>query len=67
VPLRAAALQFATAHPAVSELLLGPRSVGEWRDARGLLAHPIPDDFWSDLRRAGLLPPEAPTPDAALA
>jgi D-threo-aldose 1-dehydrogenase len=62
VPLRAAALQFVMAHPAVSELLLGARSVAEWRDCRAHLAQPIPADFWRALRHAGLIPPDAPTP-----
>lgn len=65
VPLRAAALQFAAAHPAVRELLLGARSVAEWRDSRQLLACPIAEDFWDALRRAGLIPPQAPTPRKA--
>lgn len=61
VPLRAAALQFPLAHPAVDELLLGARSVAEWRDSLALLAHPIPPDFWRALRTAGLIPEAAPT------
>jgi D-threo-aldose 1-dehydrogenase len=62
VPLRAAALQFPLAHPAVAELLLGARSVAEWRDSLALLAHPIPVEFWQALRSAGLIPEAAPTP-----
>ncbi len=64
VPLRAAALQFPLAHPAVGELLLGARSVAEWRDNLAMLAHPIPEDFWRALRTRGLIPEEAPTPQA---
>mgnify|MGYP000149637465 CR=1 FL=1 len=62
VLLRAAALQFARAHPAVQTLLLGARSVGEWQDCLQMLRQPIPAAFWTDLRRAGLLPDAAPTP-----
>ncbi|HET9821690.1 MAG TPA: aldo/keto reductase [Burkholderiaceae bacterium] len=62
VPLRAAALQFPLAHPAVEIVMLGARSVEEWRDALAMVRHPIAPAFWSDLRRAGLLPDEAPTP-----
>ncbi|WP_342133068.1 aldo/keto reductase [Hydrogenophaga sp. OTU3427] len=62
VPLRAAALQFARAHPAVHTLVLGARHVDEWHDGLAMLRHPIPAVFWAALRRAGLLPEEAPTP-----
>ena len=62
VPLRAAALQFALAHPAIEIVLLGARSAHEWHDARAMLRRPIAAEFWHELRAAGLLPPEAPTP-----
>jgi D-threo-aldose 1-dehydrogenase len=62
VTLRAAALQFALAHPAVELVMLGARSADEWDDAIAMAAAPIPPPFWADLRRAGLLPDEAPTP-----
>ena len=62
VPLRAAALQFPLAHPAVEIVMLGARSVDEWRDALAKAQHPVPPEFWSALRRDGLLPDEAPTP-----
>jgi D-threo-aldose 1-dehydrogenase len=62
VPLAAAALQFPLAHPAVAAIISGPRSVAELEVNLGLLAHPIPLALWADLRDAGLLHPEAPTP-----
>ena len=62
VPLRAAALQFALAHPAIEIVMLGARSPHEWRDAQTMLRQPVPAAFWHDMRRAGLLPPDAPTP-----
>ena len=62
VPLRAAALQFALAHPAVEIVMLGARRAAEWHDAQAMLRHPIPAAFWTELRRAGLIPDEAPTP-----
>ena len=62
VPLRAAALQFALAHPAIEIVLLGARSAHEWHDARAMLRRLIAADFWLELGAAGLLPPEAPTP-----
>jgi D-threo-aldose 1-dehydrogenase len=62
VPLRAAAVQFALAHPAVEIVLVGARRAAEWHDAQAMARQPIPAAFWRDLRSAGLLPPEAPTP-----
>ncbi len=62
VPLRAAALQFPLAHPAVEIVMLGARSVAEWRDGVDMMQHPIPPDFWAALRAQNLLPLQAPTP-----
>ncbi len=62
VPLRAAALQFALAHPAVEIVMLGARTPHEWQDAQAMLRQPIDPAFWHALRGAGLLPPAAPTP-----
>ncbi|MES2974551.1 MAG: aldo/keto reductase [Pseudomonadota bacterium] len=62
IPLRAAALQFPLAHPAVDIVMLGARKAAEWDDAQAMLAHPIPPQFWHALRAQGLLPPEAPLP-----
>jgi D-threo-aldose 1-dehydrogenase len=62
VPLRAAALQFALAHPAVEIVMLGARSAVEWHDSQAMLQTPIAPGFWRALRQAGLLPDEAPTP-----
>lgn len=62
VPLRAAALQFPLAHPAVDIVMLGARKAEEWYDAQVMLAHPIPPGFWTALREQALIPPEAPTP-----
>ena len=62
VPLRAAALQFPLAHPAVEIVMVGARSTAEWDDALAMVQQPIPAAFWGDLRRTGLLPDDAPTP-----
>lgn len=62
VPLRAAALQFPLAHPAVDIVVAGAQDVAQWRDSRAMLAQPIPATFWQALRDQGLLPAEAPTP-----
>jgi D-threo-aldose 1-dehydrogenase len=62
VPLVAAALQFPLAHPAVAAIIPGPRSVAEFTANLDLLRRPIPGALWADLRGAGLLHPDAPTP-----
>ena len=62
VPLRAAALQFPLAHPAIDVVMVGARSAAEWHDALAAAQQAIPAAFWRDLREAGLLPAEAPTP-----
>jgi D-threo-aldose 1-dehydrogenase len=62
VPLVAAALQFPLAHPAIAAVLPGPRNVEEVKANARLLHYPIPPALWADLRDAGLLHPDAPTP-----
>jgi D-threo-aldose 1-dehydrogenase len=63
VPMKAAALQFPLAHPAVAAVIPGARSVAELEENFRLISHPIPGDFWADLRATGLLPKEAPVPE----
>ncbi len=65
VPLRAAALQFVYAHPAVATVVAGVRTTGHLDDTVAMLQVPIPDDLWDGLRAERLLPAEAPTPNAA--
>ena len=62
VPLRAAALQFPLAHPAVDVVVCGAQRVAQWDDCVRMIAHPIPGAFWTHLRDAGLIPPDAPLP-----
>jgi D-threo-aldose 1-dehydrogenase len=62
VPIKAAALQFSLAHPATAAVIPGaskPERIVE--DHVGLNAE-IPDDFWRDLRKDGLVAPTAPLP-----
>jgi D-threo-aldose 1-dehydrogenase len=63
VPMKAAALQFPLAHPAVAAVIPGARSVSELEENFRLISHHIPGDFWADLRAKGLLPEEAPVPE----
>ncbi len=62
VPLRAAAMQFPLAHPAIEIVMAGPQTVAHWDDAVRMMSFTIPGEFWSALRVQGLLPAESPTP-----
>ncbi|MFF9060770.1 aldo/keto reductase [Streptomyces sp. NPDC014882] len=61
--LRAAALAFCAAHPAVASVLVGARSAAEADDCADLFGATVPPEFWRELRDTGLLPPDAPVPD----
>ncbi|MFH0172749.1 aldo/keto reductase [Streptomyces cacaoi] len=61
ITLRAAALAFCAAHPAVASVLVGTRSAAEVRDCAEQFATPVPTAFWQELRDTGLLPPEEPS------
>jgi D-threo-aldose 1-dehydrogenase len=65
VPLAAAAIQFPLAHPQVASVLIGARSVAELDMDLELLAIDIPDALWHDLRVAGLITDDVPTPSHA--
>ena len=62
VPLKAAALQFPMAHPAVAAIIPGARCAAEVEENFRMTSMAIPDDFWEELRHLNLLPPEAPVP-----
>lgn len=62
MPLRVAAQHFARAHPAVSALIIGSATPAEVDDNRAIWDWGAPAGLWSDLRDAGLLHPDAPTP-----
>jgi D-threo-aldose 1-dehydrogenase len=63
VSLKAAALQFPLAHPAVASVIPGARSAAEVKENFALMTVPIPSDFWKDLKAEELLPDEAPVPE----
>jgi D-threo-aldose 1-dehydrogenase len=70
VSLRAAAIQFPLAHPAVAALAAGVRTIEHLTDYPRSMTLPIPDDLWAELRAEGLIRPDAPVPiatDAAAA
>jgi D-threo-aldose 1-dehydrogenase len=62
VPLRAAAVQFPLAHPAVASLLTGVRSVAHLDEYPELVRLEIPAALWDDLRTEALLRDDAPVP-----
>lgn len=61
ISLRAAALAFCVAHPAVASVLVGARSAAEVQDAADQFATPVPPAFWRELRDTGLLTTEEPS------
>jgi D-threo-aldose 1-dehydrogenase len=63
VPLRAAALQFAAAHPAVTSVVVGARSPEEVDDAFDMAALAIPAELWTELKHRGMVHDDAPVPD----
>lgn len=62
VTLPEAALAFVTGHPAVVSTVIGMRSAQDVTDAVERSATRVPAALWEDLRSAGLLSPDAPTP-----
>lgn len=57
VPFKAAALQLPLAHPAVVAVIAGSRSGEEVEGNFRLISHPIPSNFWKELRDRNFLPP----------
>ena len=67
VPLAAAALQFAAAHPVVASVIPGAQAASEVAANVGLMDVAIPPALWAALKDAGLVDPAAPTPDQVAA
>ncbi|MQP68076.1 aldo/keto reductase [Niveispirillum sp. SYP-B3756] len=65
VPLPAAALQFALAHPQVSSVIPGLDCPERVQAIAALRQTPIPPDLWVELRASGLLRADAPVPTGA--
>jgi D-threo-aldose 1-dehydrogenase len=55
-------LQFPLGHPAVANVIPGSRSRAEVLANADLMAEPIPEALWADLKAEKLLRPDAPTP-----
>jgi D-threo-aldose 1-dehydrogenase len=63
VALPAAALQFPLTHPAVCNVLPGPRTPAELNGILDWWNTPIPEELWTALARAGLVAPGTPLPN----
>jgi D-threo-aldose 1-dehydrogenase len=64
VRLIEAALQFVTGHPAVKTVIPGAVNAREVEANVALFSRDVPAELWQDLKSAGLLRPDAPTPGA---
>jgi D-threo-aldose 1-dehydrogenase len=62
VSLKAAALQFPRAHPAVISVVPGARSRAEFDENLALSQWPIPPALWQELLAQHLLPSGTPVP-----
>jgi D-threo-aldose 1-dehydrogenase len=63
VTLPAAALAFPLAHPAVAGIAVGCRTPDEVHTNAALSRTEVPGGLWADLKSAGLLREDAPTPE----
>jgi D-threo-aldose 1-dehydrogenase len=62
VPVRAAALQFVLAHPAVASVVAGVRRSAHVLDTLEMLRHSIPEALWAELKERELIAADAPVP-----
>jgi D-threo-aldose 1-dehydrogenase len=63
--LKAAALQFCMAHPAVTVAVLGARNAAEVADNIAMSEQAVPQAFWQELRARKLVDVRAPLPGGA--
>src|SRR5262245_48869741 len=61
-PLKAAALQFILAHPAIASVIPGARSLAEVEENAMMVEYPIPTALWAELKQTGLIDTAAPIP-----
>ncbi len=62
VPLPAAALQFPLGHAIVASIIPGAISTQQVEQNLAAFRHPIPADFWAELKHKKLIRADAPTP-----
>ena len=60
--MRAAALQFPLAHPAVAAVIPGAATPDQVVQNVDLIRTEIPAGMWSEMKAEGLIPADAPTP-----
>jgi D-threo-aldose 1-dehydrogenase len=65
VQVKAAAVQFVLAHPAVAAVIPGASKPSRIAEDHAALKAVIPGDFWREMRQQGLVSPEAPLPGDA--
>ncbi|MFC5357231.1 aldo/keto reductase [Azospirillum himalayense] len=65
VSMKAAGLQFALAHPAVTAVIPGASRPERIAEDRAALSEVVPAAFWHELRQAGLVNAAAPLPGGA--
>ena len=63
--LKAAALQFCMAHPAVTVALMGARNAAEVADSIAMSERTVPQAFWQELRAKNLVDARSPLPGGA--
>ncbi len=63
VPMAAAALQFAAAHPVVVSVISGAATVEEVQANAAAFNHPIPASFWEELKSERAINLDAPVPE----
>jgi D-threo-aldose 1-dehydrogenase len=64
VNIKAAASQFALAHPAITCIIPGTRQPARVDENFALLKEQIPTAFWDELKERGLIRGEAPVPES---
>ncbi|KGP72005.1 aldo/keto reductase [Pontibacillus yanchengensis] len=62
VPLKAAALQFSTSHPAVKSVIPGSTRPDRIKEDLEMIQRNIPNDFWHELVKKGFISSNAPLP-----
>jgi D-threo-aldose 1-dehydrogenase len=60
ISMKAAGLQFSLSHPAVAAVIPGASRPGRIAEDSAALKEIVPAEFWNELRRAGLINPDAP-------
>jgi len=62
VPIKAAALHFVLAHPAVVSVIPGASRPERIAEDHAALSTVVPDDVWREMRDQHLVSPDAPLP-----